>query len=123
MRVGVKHAAFGDLVHHAAQQPTGQFGPVNPAVIDQWPGGAQADPVQPFDEEHMLGAQLLVHGGEHHRDAAPYGALLARPGGGDGCHVACLDAEVELFPHGSGEPAGHAGRADRARPAAVGAPA
>ena len=57
MRVGVEHAALGDLVHHAAQQRPGQPGPVKPAVIDQRPGGAQADPVQPFDDEHVLGTR------------------------------------------------------------------
>jgi hypothetical protein len=30
MRVGVEHAALGDLVHHAAQQRAGQPGPVEP---------------------------------------------------------------------------------------------
>ena len=117
MRVGVEHAALGDLVDHAAQQHPGQLGPVKPAVVDQLPCRAQADPVQPFDDEHVLGAQLLIHGGKHHRDAARDGTLLAGPGGGDGRHVARLHPEVELFPHGGGEPAGHAGRADRTRPA------
>jgi len=58
-----------------------------------------------------------MHGGQHHRDAARDGTLLVPPGGGDGRHVAGLHPEVELFPHGGGEPAGHAGRADRTRPA------
>ena len=34
------------------------------------PAFAQANPVQPFDDEHVLGAQLLIHAGQHHRDAA-----------------------------------------------------
>jgi hypothetical protein len=58
-----------------------------------------------------------VHGWEHHRDAARGGALLGRPGGGDGRDVACLHPEVEFFADGGGEPVGQAHRADRARPA------
>ena len=58
-----------------------------------------------------------MHGRQHHQDVSPHGTLLARPGGSDGCHVACLHPEVELFPHGSGESPGNPGRADRTRPA------
>ena len=116
MRVGVEHAALGDLVHHAAQQRTGQLGAVKPAVIDQLSCCAQADPVQPVDDEHVLGAQLLMHSWKHHRDAAADGTLLARPGGSDRRHVACRHPEVEFFSHGGGEPAGQADRADRTRP-------
>ena len=47
----------------------------------------------------------------------PDGPLLGGPGGGDGGHVACLYPEVEFFPHGGGEAAGHADRADRTCPA------
>ena len=116
MRVGVEHPALGDLVHHAAQQRTRQVGPVEPTLVDQLPGVAQADPVQPFDDEHVLGAQLLVHGRKHHRHASD-GTLLIWPGRGDRRHVARLHPEVELIPDGSGEPAGDADGADRARPA------
>ena len=117
MRVGVEHAALGDLVHHAAQQRSAQCGPVKPAVIDQRPGCTQADPIQPFDDEHVLGAQLLMHGGKRHRNAALDGPLLTGPVGGHGGRVAGLHPEVEFFPHGGGEATGHGDRADRTRPA------
>jgi hypothetical protein len=45
MRVGVEDAALGDLVEQAAQHGPGQFGPVQPAVLDLGPGHPQADPV------------------------------------------------------------------------------
>jgi hypothetical protein len=47
----------------------------------------------------------------------PDGPLLTRPRNGHGSRVAGLHPEVEFFPHGSGESTGHAGRADRTRPA------
>jgi hypothetical protein len=65
----------------------------------------------------VLGAQLLIHGGKRHRNAAPDGPLLTRPRDGHGRRVAGLHPEVEFFPHGSGESTGQAGRADPTRPA------
>jgi len=116
MRVGVKHAALGDLVHHAVQQHPGQFGAVQPAALDQRLRRAQVDPVQPFDNEHVLGGQPLMQRGQYHRGAVRGASLLARPGGRDRGHIAGLHPEIEFFPHGGGEPANYLGRADRAGP-------
>jgi hypothetical protein len=77
----------------------------------------QADAVEPFDDEHALAAQLVMQPRERHRYAAPDGTLLARPGGGHGCHVARLDPEVELLAHGGGESLGQRHHAVRTRPA------
>jgi hypothetical protein len=95
----------------------GQLDAVEPAVIDQRSCLPQANPVQPFDDEHVLAAQLVIKRRERHRYAAPDGSLLGRPARGHGGHVACLNPEVELLPHGRGESLGQGYQAVCARPA------
>jgi hypothetical protein len=60
-----------------------------------------------------------MHSRQHHRDAAPDGMLLIRPGSSHRGHVPCLDPEVEFFPHRGGKSAGQADCADRTRPASA----
>src|SRR5262249_42228689 len=104
VRIGVKDAVKHDLTEHEEQKLACQVPPVHAQLIQALTGIADADSVQPLDDQHAPGGQLSEHSRYIHSGRAR--------GGPHGLDVAGLDAEVQLLSDRLSEAVGKVDRPD-----------